>query len=220
METAHQLIARNHTLKTLLAAAFNLSPKAISGGPAWIVTDHYDILAKAPGEVRPKLDEQMSMLRKLLVERFGLTFHRESRELSCYTLTVGKNGARLKETPASADDSATGAPPLVFVVYPNRVQLPARYATIGDFASVLQRAVVDRPVVDKTGLTGRYDFELEFLPDESNFDGALHLTTSSDEPGKPGLLAALQEQLGLRLTATKCPVEVLVLDRVNRPSEN
>ena len=160
------------------------------------------------------------MLRKLLVERFGLTFHRESRELPCFTLTVGKSGPKFNESTVSPDDSPTGAPPLIFVIFPNRARLPGKYATMGDLAALLQRVVVGRPLVDKTGLNARYDFELEFLPVESQFDGVLHLSTDSDEPAKPGLFAALQEQLGLRLTATKGPVEVLVLDRVNRPSEN
>ncbi len=101
MESTHQLVARNHALNTLIAAAYNLSTKAISGGPAWIESDHYDILAKAPGEVRPNLDEQMAMLRKLLADRFKLTFHREQKELSIYALTVaksGKTGSKLKES--------------------------------------------------------------------------------------------------------------------------
>ncbi len=220
METAHQLVARNHTLKTLLAAAFNLSPKAIFGGPGWLDSDKFDIVAKAPGDVRPNFNEQMAMLRALLVERFGVTFHRELRELSCYTLTVGKGGVKFKESTASFEDSPTGAPPLIFVVFPNRVRLPAKYATMGDFVTVMQRTVVGRPVVDQTGLAGRYDFDLEFLPDDSQFDGGLHLTAGSDEPAKPGLFAALQEQLGLRLTAAKAPVDVLILDRAERPSAN
>jgi uncharacterized protein (TIGR03435 family) len=90
MQSAHQFVARNHALKTLIAAAYNVSPKAISGGPSWIDSDHYDILAKAPGEVRPNLEEQMSMLRKLLADRFKLTFHREQKDMPIYALTVGK----------------------------------------------------------------------------------------------------------------------------------
>ena len=105
-------------------------------------------------------------------------------------------------------------------MFPNSVRLPAKDATMTDLASVMQRAVVGRPVVDNTGLTGRYDLELDFLPDDSQFDGALRLTASAGEPAKPGLFAALQEQLGLRLAAAKSPVNVLVLDRVELPSAN
>ena len=101
MQTAHQFVARNHALKTLVAAAYNVNPHAISGGPAWVDSDHYDILAKTPGEVRPNLDQQMSMLRNLLGERFKLTFHREPKELSHFALTVAKNGPKLKESTLS-----------------------------------------------------------------------------------------------------------------------
>jgi uncharacterized protein (TIGR03435 family) len=77
MQSAHEFAAKSHALKTLIAAAYNLNPRAISGGPGWVDSDRYDILAKAPNEVRPNLDEQMSMLRKLLADRFQLAFHRE-----------------------------------------------------------------------------------------------------------------------------------------------
>jgi len=218
MESAHQLVARNHALNTLIAAAYNLNPRAISGGPAWIESDRYDILAKAPGEVRPNLDEQMAMLRKLLADRFKLTFHREQKELSIYALTVAKSGSKLKESTVSPDESPIGPPPLIFVVTPPAVRLPGRYATMGELASVFQRGALDRPVVDKTGLSGRYDFDLEFTPDDTQFSGALG-GLPGDSP-LPGLFTAIQQQLGLRLEATKGPVDVLVVDRAERPSEN
>src|ERR1700753_3674239 len=84
MQTAHQLVARNHTLKTLIAAAWDISPKIISGGPSWVTDEHYDILAVTPGDVRPNLDEQLAMLRALITERFQLSFHREKKEMSVY----------------------------------------------------------------------------------------------------------------------------------------
>jgi uncharacterized protein (TIGR03435 family) len=79
----------------ILAAAFNLTPKAVSGGPEWVDSDRYDFLAEAPGRVRPDTEEQMTMLRKLLVDRFSLKFHREPKEFSIYALTVAKGGAKL-----------------------------------------------------------------------------------------------------------------------------
>jgi uncharacterized protein (TIGR03435 family) len=218
MVTAHEFTAHNHAVKTLIAAAYNLSPKAISGGPAWVESDRWEILAKAPGDVRPNLDEQMSMLRKLLEERFQLRFHREPKELSIYALTVGKGGAKLKESTAPADAHPEGAPPLIFVLSPTGVSLPARSATMGELASVMQRAALDRPVVDRTGLTGRYDFTLEWTPDETQFDGAA--PRDNGDEAKPGLFAAIQQQLGLKLEATRGPVDVLVIDGVKRPEEN
>jgi len=95
--------------------------------------------------------------------------------------------------------------------------LPARNATIGQFAAMMQRAVLDRAVVDQTGLPGTYDFDLEWTPDENQFSGNL---PRSVESTRPSLFVAMQEQLGLRLEATRGPVSALVIDRVERPSEN
>ena len=158
------------------------------------------------------------MLRKLLVDRFNLRFHREQKELSIYTLTVARNGHKLRASTISPDTSPQGPPPLLFVVSLPVVQLPGRYATIAELASVMQRSVLDRPVVDKTGISGRYDFDLEFTPDESLFGGALGKNT--DDANMPGLFSAIQQQLGLRLQAARGPVEALVIDRAEPPSAN
>jgi uncharacterized protein (TIGR03435 family) len=104
------------------------------------------------------------------------------------------------------------------MVYPQRVSLPARNATMGNFVSLLQRAILDRPVVDKTGLTGRYDFDLDWAPDETQFGGGLQ-AASSDAPSPP-LFTAVEEQLGLRLIATRGPVDALVVDKAEPPSAN
>jgi len=217
MQSANQFVAKNHSVKTLVAAAYNLSPRTISG-PAWIDSDRFDILAKTPGAVRPNLDEQMSMLRKLLTDRFKLTFHRERKELSIYALSVARNGSKLKESTASPDASPEGPPPLVFVLSPQGASLPGRNATMAELASVLQRAALDRPVVDRTGLSGRFDFNLEWMPDDTQFGG--QGPWENHEAIKPDLFAALQQQLGLKLEATRGPVEVLVIDQVGRPTEN
>jgi len=218
MQSANRFIARNHAVRTLIAAAFNLSPRAILGGPDWVDSEHYDITAKTPGELRPNLNEQMAMLRALLADRFKLTFHREPKELSIYALTVAKGGSRLKETTVSPDATPEGPPPLIFVVSPQAVRLPGRDASVAELASVLQRAALDHPVLDRTGLSGRYDFDLEFAPDDAVFGGALG--KGPDDAAKPGLFAAIQQELGLRLEATKGSVEVMVIDHVERPSEN
>jgi uncharacterized protein (TIGR03435 family) len=218
MQSAHRFYVKNYSLKSLVGAAYNLTPRAISGGPAWAVSDHYDILAGTPGEVQPNLDEQMSMLRKLLADRFKLTFHREQKEFSIYALTVAKNGSRLKESTAPPDK----LPELVSVVFPDRVLLPARNATMAEFAShLMNRGVLDRPVVDQTGLLGKYDFDLEWADDETQFGGKLRKRASPDDGSdKPDFFAAVPQQLGLRLDATKGLVDVLVIDQVERPSEN
>jgi uncharacterized protein (TIGR03435 family) len=133
---------------------------------------------------------------------------------SIYALEIAKNGPTLKESTASPDDPAK----LINVVYRKKIVLPARNATMSEFASVMQRAILDRPVVDKTGLSGRYDFDLTWAPDETQFGGEVR-PAPEDAPSPP-FFEAVQQQLGLRLEATRGPVEALVVDNVDRPSEN
>src|ERR1700728_2245136 len=156
----------------------------------------------------------MSMLRNFLTDRFKLTFHREPREFSIYQLELSKGGSKLKETAAPNDPPTVGPG----MVYPQRIVLPGRNATTGDLASLLQRAILDRPVVDKTGLSGRYDFDLEWAPDETQFGG--EVPAPSAEAPSPHLFTAVQEQLGLKLEATRGPVQALVVDSVERPTPN
>jgi len=218
MQSAHQLEARNHTVRTLIAAAFNVSPQAIFGGPAWAGEDHYQIIAKTPGEAKPNLEQQMAMLRRLLTDRFHLQFRREARELPIYALTVAKSGSKLKETTIVPESIPQGPPPLIFVISPQGASLPARYATMEDFASVLQRAAMKRPVVDQTGLSGRYDFDLKWLPDETQFEFKGPWEQGNSD--WPDLSTALQQQLGLKLEATRGPVSVFIIDSVEHPTEN
>ncbi|HWF07288.1 MAG TPA: TIGR03435 family protein [Bryobacteraceae bacterium] len=218
MQSGHQFQVKSYTVRNLVGAAYDLTPRAVSGGPAWAESDRYDILAVTPGDVQPTQDEQMKMLRKLLSDRFQLTFHRETKELSAYVLTVAKGGSKLTESAAPSDSQ----PALISTVFPEkdggvRLGLPARNATMGQFASILQRAIVGRPVVDRTGLTGKYDFQLDWKPDETQFDGSLLPAPNSTYPD---FYAALQTQLGLRLEATRAPVDTVVIDRVERPTEN
>lgn len=214
MDGPHRFVEKYYTLKLLIAAAYDLNPKTISGGPSWVDSAHYDILALTPGDVRPSHGEQMSMLRNLLTDRFKLTFHRQQKEFSIFELQVAKNGPKLKATTASPDDP----PALISTVYPQHILLPARNVTMGDFTSLLQRALLDRPVVNKTGLTGKYDFDLNWAPDSSQFGGDVG-AASADAPSAP-FFTAIQEQLGLKLVATRGPVEALVVDHAEKPSAN
>jgi len=218
MQTAHQFVAHNHALKTLIAAAYDVSPQVISGGPAWVESERYEIIAKAPGDVRPNLDEQMAMLRALLAERFKLTYHREQKQMSIYALVVAKGGSKLKESAFDPDAAPQGPPLLAFVVSPSYLSLPARYVSMDEFTSLLKRSALERPVVNETGLTGRYDFDLEFCIDETLFGGALG--KAPENPTRPSLFAALQEQLGLKLDATRGPVQAFVIDHAEHASAN
>ncbi|HEX4138540.1 MAG TPA: TIGR03435 family protein [Bryobacteraceae bacterium] len=219
MQGGHRFVVRNYTLKSLVGAAWDLPTRLISGGPTWVNGDHYDIVAETPGDIRRNVDEQMSMLRALLVDRFQLTFHREQKELPIYTLTVANSGSKIKKSDGQPPD---GRPALVFRLFPERrALLPVRDATMAEFASVLQHGPVDRPVVDKTALSGRYDFDLDWAPNEDEFGGMMSARPPlSDDSAKPDLFAAVQQQLGLRLLATRGPVETFVIDKAEHPAEN
>jgi uncharacterized protein (TIGR03435 family) len=210
MEGEHRWVATNFTLKSLLALAYDLNPKTISGGQGWMESQHFNIEAVAPGDVRPTRMEQMQMLRTLLVERFALKFHRVDKEFSIYELTVAKGGAKLKEA------AHPEAPPeLVGVVYPGKIEVPAKGVTMDDFVAMLQRATLDRPTVNKTGLAGKYDFTLDWAPDETQYGG--ELGKAAEDAPLPSLFTAVQEQLGLKLTPTRGMVSAMVVDAAERP---
>jgi len=219
MQSAHAFQAKNYTVDGLIAAAYDLNPKMISGGPAWAENDRFELIAATPGDLRPTYDDQMRMLRKLLSDRLGLTFHREKKEFSIYELTLAPGGPKFQPTTAMPDEPNN----VTSTVYPGEngtvehIHLPARNVTMQQVASVLQRAILDRPVVDKTALTGRFDFDLDWAPDESQFGGTL--PPGPSDTGRPGLFTALQ-QIGLHIQATRGDVDTLVIDHLDRPSDN
>lgn len=214
MQSVDRFVVKDYSLKLLIAAAYDLNPKAVLGGQPWVDNDHFDILALTPGESRPNRDAQMAMLRSLLADRFQLRFHRRQKEMSVYELETDKGGAKLKASAAPRSDP----PKLICVVYPGRILLPARNATMDEFASILQRAILDRPVLDRTGLKGRYDFDLQWAPDESQFGGEIPAAPSNAPV--PPFFTAIHEQLGLRIAHTRGPVEALVIDRAEPPTPN
>jgi len=133
--------------------------------------------------------------------------------MAVYAVTRARGGPKLTESAGPAD-----APPeLTNVIFPDHVRLPARHTTVAQFVWMMQRAVLDRPVVDKTGLAGRFDFDLEWAADETQFGGQVPHPADSTWPD---LRRALEQQLGLRLEATRGMVEALVIDRAERPGEN
>jgi uncharacterized protein (TIGR03435 family) len=205
----------NTTLSSLLTFAYGLHPKQIVGAPAWVDADKFDITAQPDLPGRPDDKQWKAMLQQLLTERFKLTFHHDKRELSVYALEVTKTGSKL--TKSQGDPN--GLPGMFFRGLGN---LPVTNATMQDFAGLLQSAVLDRPVIDQTGLTGRWDFTLNWTADESQFVSmGIKVPPPSDKPdAPPGLFQAIQEQLGLKLDAVKAPVDVLVIDKVEKPSPN
>jgi uncharacterized protein (TIGR03435 family) len=202
---------RNTTLRDLILMAYGVDRQQIAGGPAWIATDEYDVDAVA-GEGQ-MADHREEMLQKLLADRFKLAFHREQREQSIYALMVAKGGPKLKAADAN-EKQGSGCTRLGECAF--------RRDPLQHFARWLGYGVLDRPVVDKTGIAGEFDFTLQWTPDETQFAGmGIHVPPPVDNPNAPpGLFTAIEEQLGLRLEARKIPAEVLVIDHAERPAEN
>ncbi len=205
----------NTTLSDLLTFAYGLHPRQVTGGPAWLETEKFDLTAQPQGEGQPNDKQWRGALQTLLADRFKLAFHRDRKELPVYALTVTRTGHKLTKN----DSDPNGLPALFFR---GLGVLPVRNATMVDFAGTMQAVVLDRPVVDQTGLAGRYDFTLSWTPDETQFGGrgAQAPPPGDNASAPPGLFTAIQEQLGLRLESTRAPVDVLVVDRVEKPSDD
>jgi uncharacterized protein (TIGR03435 family) len=204
------LIIRGMTLKDLIQFAYGLHPNLVAGASGWMGGERYDIVGKpAPGRV-PSADELKVMLQGLLADRFKLKFHRSPKEASVYVIVVGKTGSKMKErsiidTEASTNLSFEGA------------RLPAKAASMPMLAEALM-IVLDRPVIDGTGLRGKYDFDLTWKPEPDQFDG--HGAAVPSEANVPDIFTAIQEQLGLRLDSRKVSVQSLVVDQAERPAGN
>lgn len=210
-----ELSTLNTTLADLMEFAYGIHPRQIAGGPSWLDSERYDILGKPEGEGQPNDRQWKIMVQKLLTERFKLAFHHEQKELSVYAITVAKTGSKM--TKSAADPN--GLPGLGMRALGN---LSANNANMQDFAQMLQSVVLDRPVVDQTGLSGRFDFSLRWTPDETQFTnlGIKVPVPPATPDSPPDLFTALQEQLGLKIAATRAPVEMFVIDRAEKYSEN
>ena len=208
------VIAVNTNGNDLVSLAYGLHSKQIVNGPPWLLTARFDIEGVPDVEGRPNHDQVKLMIQKLLATRFKLAVHHEQRELAVYAIIIGKNGPKLTKTDRKPSDNTNFS-------YTNRVVLTVRNATMADFADGMQASFMDRPVVNQTGLTDRYDFLLKWTPDGSQSGlGEKMPPPADDANAPPGLYTAIQEQLGLKLVSTKAPVDVLVIDHIEMPSEN
>jgi uncharacterized protein (TIGR03435 family) len=208
-------VAQNTSLADLIEVAYGVHPKQIVGGPAWVADDKFDLVGVPDGEGEPSGTQWLTMVQKLLAERFKLVFHHENKELSVYVLSVGKNGTKNLAKSQSANSFPSG---LEFIPSTDGLLLPAQNTTLGQFCQMMQQVVLDRPVIDQTGIAEKFDFQLRFTPDDSQFNG--HPPRVPPQSDTPGLFDALQQQLGLKLAAEKKPVDVLVIDHVEKPSGN
>ena len=213
-----QFMTFNTNVNDLIAIAYGLDAKQIVGAPAWLGTDLYDIAGVPDVPGRPNQKQMGIMLQKLLADRFQLKFHHERKVLSVYTITVAHGGPKMKKSTAGPNDGDA-------FMFRGLGDLIVRNMTMKDFATWMQSGVMDRPVVDQTGLTDRYDFTLKWTPDESQFaqfrGSNVKMPTATNDPNAPpGLYTAIQEQLGLKMEATKAPDDVIVIDHVEKPSPN
>jgi uncharacterized protein (TIGR03435 family) len=197
---------QGYTVTYLIMEAFKLKGYRVSLGlspPDWYSSVYYDIFAKAEGDAPLSRNDFRPMMQSLLAERFHLRFHREQKEMPVYALVVGKNGPKFRE---SAPDAVFHANHGVNGRLQNLVATKFTMDMLADDIGV------DRPVVDRTGLSGQYDIRLEATPE--------FRIANNSAPGDISIFDALQDQLGLKLQLQKAPVEVFVVDHAEKPSAN
>jgi len=234
--------ATGMTVKFLITTAYHVKDFQVSGGPSWVNSERYDIDAKVPDSMAQQMDKLSrdergklaeSMLQALLADRFQLKLTHGTKDLPAYALVLAKNGPKLQkaapvDTPAEAPSGPGGHPhgPMMRM---GRGELNGQGVELSFLASVLSQQL-GRQVLDQTGLKGNYDFTLKWTPEQGE-----GMTMAGPGPGGggpppdgapppdasgPSIFTALQEQLGMKLEATKAPAEVLTIDHVERPSEN
>ncbi len=229
--------ASNVSIRMLITMAYKLQPFQLEGGPAWLASDRYDIEAtpERTGNDDPakqqhvdfeqQFEQQRLRLQSLLEDRFQLKFHRETKELPVYALVVAKGGPKLQPSEQKGDRR-----PMMRM---GRGRFESNGVTLAQLADMLSMDR-GRKVIDRTGLTGNYDIKLDYTPDQSQggpgFGGPPGggpgpgpeggMGPPPPDPNGPSIFTALQEQLGLKLESQKGPVEIIVIDHVEKPSEN
>lgn len=194
--------ANNVTLQVLIELAFGMDENQIFGLPGFAESDHYDVSAKPEGEIPLTLPQMRPLLQKLLAERLGLQTHRETRQASGYSLELAKEGVKLKPTEKPSNGRN--------YILPDGIQASAM--SMDGLASLLAHPA-GHPVVNHTGLEGNFDIQLKYAPETPG--GAASDTTL------PSLFTAVKEQIGLQLKPIKMPIEVLVVDHIEKiPSGN
>jgi uncharacterized protein (TIGR03435 family) len=207
--TEHSLSSQNVTAKRLIEMAYRVQSFQVIGGPDWMDSSRFDIEAKPPANVILNSDTIPKMILSMLEERFQLKAHRETRELPVYALVAGRDMTKLK-TPVEGKDGPGGdAGSISINGSRNKVEIRASAISLAGLASALGNQL-DRTVIDRTNIAGVYDVVLSWSPQP---------TVTSEQPG-PTVFTALQEQLGLKLESAKGPVEVIVIDSVQKPSDN
>lgn len=208
--SGNNLSIQGMSLRDLIQLAYTLSSDLVSGGPGWVDGARYDVEAKAEGKASQQ--QRLEMLKTLLAERFKLTFHYESKEASTYVLEAGKNSPKMKERKPGDGGEPSG------IRDTGSLHYVCRDTSMAWFARYLESTVLSRPVADKTGLHGTYDFDLAWRPDDSQFKGRFAGSREA-QSDLPDLFTALKE-IGLRVETAKSLVPFLRIDHAEKPSEN
>ncbi len=224
-----RLNVTNNSLRNIVRNAYNVQNFQIVGGPDWFNNDRWDIVAKAEGDAAgPQL---IVMLRNLLADRFKLVVHTEMRETPVYAVVLARSDGRLgpQLRPSTVDCAALLAsfkekketPPNTINGRPScgtRTQAGTMMTTATTMADFVRNLapIAGRPIVDRSGLTGTFDIDLTWAPDQQGPPG----TTTPPDGDRPSLVTAVQEQLGLKLDSQRLPFETLVIDSVDRPTED
>ena len=204
------------TLQALIGLAYRVPPFQITGGAGWVTSDRFDVECKAD-DPNTDTDQLRLMLQSMLEDRFRLKLHRETKESAVYALVVSKGGPKIRSSTdqSSPDDTGPARPgdgPNHGGILLGNGMLIGNAVMLSRFATVLSPQL-ERTVIDRTGLTGRFDIQLHWSPD---INGKPPETTSD----APSIFTAMQEQLGLKLESGKGPVELIVIDRAEKPAEN
>ncbi len=230
------------TAKLLIQQAYDVRESQISGGPGWIGSDRFDIAAKAdasaagpdglknPADQAKAAEKMRARLQNLLKERFHLVTHRETKELAVYVMTLAKGGPKFKETKEDPAEGKDGNRPRRSSMRVGRGQIIAQSIPMDNLARLLSQQL-GRTVIDKTGLQGNYDFTLEWTPDPGQSLGGgpggpvepsreMQRPDNAPDANGPSVFTAIQEQLGIKLESQKAPVEMLVIESIEKPSEN
>jgi uncharacterized protein (TIGR03435 family) len=199
-----QVVATAVTLRDLLTYAYGVRYDQLDGAPPWADSEHYDLVAKGPGDQQPTVEQARQMMQALLADRFHLQTHRETRDVPSYALVVAKGGHKLKRSAADATGSNHTT------AGPKGMHMEATRGTTDALARQLSNSA-GRPVVNRTGLDGYWAFTFDWLPANRPVTG---------ESDAPSMFTAIQEQLGLKLEPVKAPFDMLIVDRAERPSQN
>jgi uncharacterized protein (TIGR03435 family) len=212
---------KNATLNDLICFAYEIHSSQVIGSPGWAEVSRFDLTALSDGQGLSNEALWKGMLQQYLGDQFQLSFHRETQEASVYVLTASPTGPRL--TPSKGDPSGLPAFAVTLgalnAAYTNQGSLTATNASMKDLATAMQRLVLEYPVVDQTGIVGRFNFALKWTPSITQFKNvrATGPELTENGPRFPDLFTAIQEQVGLRLDVARQPLEVLIIDRVEPP---